>query len=156
ERLGRHREALDEARAALPMVIRAQGPRGLQVATVRTAVARVLLAQRDFGAAFEQYRELDELERATGGSEIPSVARGPTGVGIGGVLLGHPERAFVPLECALLLREGREGNPRDLADTRFALAEALWATGRGRERALSLARRAAETYASMGAVTLAE
>jgi tetratricopeptide (TPR) repeat protein len=81
-----------------------------------------------------------------------------TGQGQDLLLLGRPKEAVAPLEQAAL--ERREGTlPIEIAETRFALAQALWESG-ARPRALALAREAlevlrpdAERYGSWYAVT---
>jgi tetratricopeptide (TPR) repeat protein len=70
-------------------------------------------------------------------------------VGVGRVRMrsGHTAEALIPLERAVKIGEGRHGDPRDLADARFALAQALWtATPASRERARKLAKDARATY----------
>jgi hypothetical protein len=60
------------------------------------------------------------------------------------------EGAVAPLERAVKLGESHHCDPRDLADARFALAQALW-TGGGansaaRDRARALAKDARAVY----------
>ena len=64
--------------------------------------------------------------------------------------------AIAHLERALSIRETREGDPADRAQTQLALAEALWRANAGRLRAADLARRARDIYASMGSSKLSE
>jgi tetratricopeptide (TPR) repeat protein len=68
-------------------------------------------------------------------------------VGIGLDLLGlhRPEEAIAPLLRAVAIRE--KGEVQDLlAEARFGLARALWASKRDRARALDLARQARRAY----------
>lgn len=69
---------------------------------------------------------------------------------------GNGESARGPLERALNLRETFGAAPRDLADTRFALARALWPTPRDRTRALALATSARDAYRASYASRLPE
>jgi hypothetical protein len=64
---------------------------------------------------------------------------------------GAPERAIPRLDRALSIRTTHPGQPRDLAETRFALARALRDAGRDRERARSLATQARDGFAQSGA-----
>jgi tetratricopeptide (TPR) repeat protein len=77
-----------------------------------------------------------------------------TGLGI--ALLGEekPEQAVDPLEEALRIRVDKRFDPERLAETRFALARALWSKPAGRERARELARRALADYALVKTHTL--
>lgn len=71
-----------------------------------------------------------------------------TGLGEAQLAMGEPEAAVVTLERALRIREHGEPDPLLVADTRFALARALWeaagaASDRGRARTLAASARAA-------------
>jgi len=69
-------------------------------------------------------------------------------------------REIVRLDCseerALKIRESRETDPAKRAETRFALARALWETRRDRPRSYRLAEDARDAYlksSAKGAVT---
>ena len=76
--------------------------------------------------------------------------------GLGQTLLGlaKPGDALPLLERALTIRTTHQVDPADLADTRFALARALWiapaAQDRDRPRARTLAEQAHAAFASLG------
>jgi tetratricopeptide (TPR) repeat protein len=74
-------------------------------------------------------------------------------VNIGRTLIDwhQPAEAIAPLKRAVSIRETREDHPAKLAAAQFALARALWESGRAKGRAKSLAIEARETYASVGA-----
>jgi hypothetical protein len=80
------------------------------------------------------------------GADHPFLAYPLTGLGRALVALGRPAEARPPLERALRLRDGHEPDPTLVAETRFALAQALWATGEHR-RAVELAKTARQAYA---------
>jgi hypothetical protein len=61
---------------------------------------------------------------------------------------GDAARAVVRLGQALRLRVATLTSPFELAETRFALARALWAAGTDRARARTLARWARDGYAA--------
>ena len=69
---------------------------------------------------------------------------------LGQVLVNEerPREAIPPLEKALRVRERLERSPDDTAETRFALARALWAAGQDQGRALTLAQAARDGYHS--------
>jgi eukaryotic-like serine/threonine-protein kinase len=75
-----------------------------------------------------------------------------TGIGTTWVARGRPRLALEPLTRALALQHGDE-TADDHANAEGALAEALWAVGHDRARALTLARHARDYYAKhpMGA-----
>jgi tetratricopeptide (TPR) repeat protein len=70
----------------------------------------------------------------------------------------RPAEAARTLERALAIREQSEPNPEMVAETRFALARALWDEGVQRARALSLAGQARSAYAKtpQGAADLSD
>jgi tetratricopeptide (TPR) repeat protein len=70
---------------------------------------------------------------------------------LGQVLVNEqrPREAIPILEKALRTRERLERSPDDTAETRFALARALWGGGEDRPRALTLASAAQQGYRTM-------
>ena len=72
---------------------------------------------------------------------------------LGQVLVNEerPREAIPILEKALHVRERLERSPDDTAETRFALARALWAAGQDHGRALALARAARDGYRTVPA-----
>jgi len=80
------------------------------------------------------------------GSDHPHLAYPLTGLGVAWSKLGRFAEAVPPLERALRIRETREPNQLQVADTRFALARALWSAGGDRARAVRLAGEARAVY----------
>jgi eukaryotic-like serine/threonine-protein kinase len=70
-----------------------------------------------------------------------------TGIGVARWKQGHFAQALPPLERALRIREAHEPDAATVAETRFALARALWDEGQERARARRLAEAAGEAYA---------
>ena len=66
------------------------------------------------------------------------------------VALGRPEEAIPILERALALRETTPDVHSEIAESRFALARALWIAKADRARSLRLAKRARDAYAAIG------
>jgi len=80
------------------------------------------------------------------GADHPYLAYPLTGLGVASSKLGRFAEAVPPLERALRIREAREPNQLQVADTRLALARALWDSGGDRVRAVRLAETAGEFY----------
>jgi tetratricopeptide (TPR) repeat protein/predicted Ser/Thr protein kinase len=78
------------------------------------------------------------------GAEHPQAATDSLAQGRALMALKAPERAIPPLERALAIRERMDRGR--LAEAQFALARALWDSGRDRERALRLAADARDGY----------
>ncbi len=139
-KLGRAEEALPFLRKAVALSAGSESRGG--DAYFRHRLAAALRATGDGRAALaEDLRALAASAKAgqTGGywESWPL-----TGQGLDLLLLGRAKEAVAPLEQAV--RERREGTlPIEIAETRFALAQALWQTG-ARPRARSLARQASE------------
>ena len=69
-----------------------------------------------------------------------------TGIGVARWKQGQFAQALPPLERALRIREAQEPDAATIAETRFALARALWDEGRQRPRARALAQAAGDAY----------
>jgi tetratricopeptide (TPR) repeat protein len=82
--------------------------------------------------------------------EHPLLAYALTGVGVCQLALDAPAKAIDPLEHALKLRTGAGAEPLLGAETRFALARALWNAKRDRKRAKGLAQDARTAYVAGG------
>lgn len=67
---------------------------------------------------------------------------------------GHPKDALAALERAMKLLEGHDKDlsPAELADTRFALARALWDSGGDRAQARQHAKWPREIWAKGGPI----
>jgi hypothetical protein len=63
------------------------------------------------------------------------------------VALGRASEAIAPLERALRMRKANEPDPSLVADTRFALARALWDSDSDRARTRKLSEEARKAYA---------
>ena len=98
-------------------------------------------------------RALALRERALG-PRHPDLAGPLTGRGEALVKLGRPAEALAPLERALSLRESHEGAVQELAETRFALARALWDAHQDTARARQLAKQAGSALTQPGSEAL--
>ena len=104
----------------------------------------VALHQKRYDRAFALFGRTADIYAKALGADNPSVAFPLTALGEAYLEAGDAQHALATLERADALRQASEPNPRHKAETRFALARALWAAGRGPELAR---RRAAEARA---------
>ena len=110
----------------------------------RGEILNALGRSRDARASFEKARIVWEREL---GLDNRNLAYALTGIGVSYLSEGDASNAIVPLERAFKIREAEETDPSRRAETRFALARALWESGRDRLRARSLAEQAHDSYA---------
>jgi tetratricopeptide (TPR) repeat protein len=116
----------------------------------------VLVDQGEGALALERCNQAVAQFTAPELRDHPDLAYGLTCRGRALVAIGDAATARGVLTRALALREG-SGAPRgDLADTRFALATALWPVRAERARARDLAARAREDYDAARMTTRAE
>jgi hypothetical protein len=125
----------------------AYGPTSAVVAQTESNVGEYLVALGRPSEALPLFREALSHWESQIGSTHPFLAYPLTGLGRALTALGQPADARPPLERALRLREAHDPNLTVRAETRFALAQALWATGDHR-RAVDLAKTARQEYAN--------
>jgi serine/threonine protein kinase len=147
EALGRNQEALEHVDRSIEILENGLGAGHPDLATQlsnRGEILNALGRYRDARASFERARIVWEREL---GLDNRNLAYALTGIGISYIADGDPTSAIVPLERAFKIREERETDPARRAETRFALARALWEAGRDRGRARGLAEAARDSYA---------
>jgi serine/threonine protein kinase len=145
--LGRNQEALEHEDRSVEILQKGLGAGHPELATQlsnRGEILNALGRYRDARASFEKARIIWEREL---GLDNRNLAYALTGIGISYISEGDPGSAIVPLERAFKIREEHENDPSRRAETRFALARALWESGRDRARARALAEEAREGYA---------
>jgi tetratricopeptide (TPR) repeat protein len=123
-------------------------PDSIQLAYARSNRADVLVKLGRYQEADASYAAVLRSFRAQGRSANPETAYPLHGLGEARAGEGDLLGAIHYFEEALELRLTDSTDPVALADTQFALARALSAAGRDRERARKLATSARETYAS--------
>jgi hypothetical protein len=101
----------------------------------------------DAAGALPQHRRASEILRASEGEKSAVTAHALASEGADLVALQRWREALPLLERALGLQETAKAEPIDLAETRAALAEAVWKTGGDRARARKLAEDARATFA---------
>ncbi|HEY3360041.1 MAG TPA: serine/threonine-protein kinase [Polyangia bacterium] len=137
---GQHAEALARFVRGQAIYEKAVGPKDADFAQALASVGR---EQRCLDprspAALEAGRRAVAILEAAVGRDHPDLAAALTLVGQAQLALGAPHEAIAPLERAVPLRIKGGAAADDLAETRFALAQALWQAGRDRARAVTLA-----------------
>ena len=144
--LGRNDEALERNQQAIAILERAFGSRHPDLGThvynrgeIRLALGQTAAARLDFQRALEIWRD-----------ELP-----PThayfgfawnGLGLASLAEEHPAEAIAPLERALVVRRAHAESPDETAETMFALARALWLSGRDPARARTLATQSRDLF----------
>jgi serine/threonine protein kinase/tetratricopeptide (TPR) repeat protein len=145
--LGRNQEALEHVNRSIEILEKGLGAGHPDLATQlsnRGEILNALGRSRDARASFEKARIIWEREL---GLESRNLAYALTGIGLSYLSDADPLNAIVPLERAFKIREAQETDPSRRAETRFALARALWESARDRQRARALAEEAREGYA---------
>jgi tetratricopeptide (TPR) repeat protein len=141
---GRADAALAAHSEALALVERLFGKEHTDYGLTLHRMAEALLALgREKEALADETEALEVVDKNPGS---PAALQVLVGVGRARMRAGNAAGAVAPLERAVKLGESRAGDPRDLADARFALAQALWASPASRDRAKKLARDARATY----------
>jgi tetratricopeptide (TPR) repeat protein len=131
---------------ALAIEERAMGHAHPEVASARCSVATVKLTQGEFAAARGLAAQaLRDMEEGLG-AEHPALVEPLTILGRALIEQHTPEEAIAPLERALALPSGHFAVGDERADTKFALARALGAAERDRDRARKLAQEALAAY----------
>jgi tetratricopeptide (TPR) repeat protein len=145
---GRSADALPPLVEAQALADGAVGPDAPQAAFVRldrALVEREL--RRSADALADASRARAAMEKAFG-PDNPSRAFAWTVEGEALTDLGRADEALAPLERALAARQAHPGDPKELAETRWALARALQSAGRDAARAHRLAAQARESFAA--------
>jgi tetratricopeptide (TPR) repeat protein len=142
--LGDPAAALREDEQALQIFTHAYGPNSTQAAMALNNIGEYLSDLGRHEEALQSFRRALPIWEVLHGPRHPFVAYALTGIGRALVELGHPDAALKPLERALEIRLTQEPDAGTVAETRFALALALWRTGGDPVRAGELARRSLE------------
>jgi tetratricopeptide (TPR) repeat protein/predicted Ser/Thr protein kinase len=141
ESAGRSEEAVAAFEHAVDVARRKLGAGHPRVALVLENEGESLLSLHRDAQALAAFEEASSIWRKAGASPL-ILAWGLTGSGMALVALDRPAEAVPLLEEALMSRVDLHAGLPELADTRFTLAQALWATSKNHEHALALARQA--------------
>ncbi len=144
------RERIVRARAIFE---KAFGPDHETVATALRVLGDTYLREGRYAEGLaEEQRALGVMGKVLAPDNV-EVAAPLTGIGRAQVSLGRAAEAIPLLERALALRMGAGRDPIDAAETRFALARALWESRRDRARAWALATEARAAYGGARSAT---
>jgi tetratricopeptide (TPR) repeat protein len=149
--IGRSEEALAVSDRSLRIRERTQGSAHPRVADEYSNRAEILVRLNRPEEALSSYRRAIDIWTREFGPEHPEIAYALTGLGATLTSLGRNDDAVTALEQALTIRERREPEGENLAETEFALAKALWAAHHGSNRAIELGRRALGHYGTRAA-----
>jgi tetratricopeptide (TPR) repeat protein len=141
--LGRNEEALIRNATTLEVLERALGPRHPDVALHLFNRGEIHLALGQPQQALDDYHRALEIWKDALTPEHLYVSFALTGIGLAHLRqAGDVGEAVAPLERALAIRNAASASPGLRAETSFALARALWLTGRDHVRAVDLAEEA--------------
>ena len=145
--LNRTEEALRLNTRAYDIMVRAYGPASMEVAYALSNRGEYLITLGRPGEALEPLRRGRAVWEVQSGPQNPLLGYPLTALGRALLALARPSDALPPLERALRLREPGEEDPLLVAETRFALARALWDADRDHTRAVMLAKKACAAFA---------
>jgi serine/threonine protein kinase/tetratricopeptide (TPR) repeat protein len=151
--MGRYQEALQHTDRALSILKKRLGAQHPDVAMELNNRGEDLNGIGRYAEARLSFEEARRIwERELGSANI-NLAYALTGIGLSRLGESDPDEAIPPLERALRLRESKQVDPAERAETYFALARALWESGRDRIRARTLAAMARSAYAQAASNT---
>src|SRR6185295_5051738 len=138
---GDYRGALEAATKAVKIARERVGTESLKLGDSLDTMATVFLMDRHPAEALDRVEEAARIKAKAAGSDSQDVAYSLDGVGQALMALGRPKEALPLLEKASKILAGG-GDPENLAETQFHLAQALVATRADPSRARSLALQA--------------
>jgi tetratricopeptide (TPR) repeat protein/predicted Ser/Thr protein kinase len=144
---GRYDEALVYDRRALAIAEKTKGADHPDVGVALNNIADVLRLQHKHDEALASYRRALAIWQNKLAADHPFFATTLTGIGETELDRRQPVPALTSLERALPIAEKHPDDLIALAETRFALARAMWDAARDRSRALTLANAARNAYA---------
>jgi tetratricopeptide (TPR) repeat protein/predicted Ser/Thr protein kinase len=145
--LGRNEEALPLIKRAHDIYVRAYGPASSEASYALGNYGEYLVGLGRPAEALEPLRQGLAGWEAHLGPDHQFLGYPLTALGRALLALERPHDALPPLERALRLREAAEPDLLLVAETRFALARALWDADTDRARARALAKKARNAYA---------
>jgi tetratricopeptide (TPR) repeat protein len=149
---GKLGEAAETNRRSLAILEKKGAGRDPNIGVLLSRLAEISEEQGRWAEALAYYRRVKENYEAALGPDHPDLADPLTGMARAELELGGADRVIAPLEDALKRRLSVAASidPILVADTRFALARALWKSGRDRPRARALAGEALAGLATGG------
>jgi len=148
--LGRNLESLEHINRAILLLEQGLGSGHPALAVQFNNRGEVLNAIGRPSEALQSFERARIIWEREVGGEARFLAYGLTGIGVSYLAEGRPASALVPLERAFRIREAQETDEARRAETKYALARALWESNRDRARARLLAEQAQRSYAKLG------
>jgi serine/threonine-protein kinase len=148
--LGRNPEALEHVNRAIVLLEQGLGSGHPALAVQLNNRGEILNAIGRPSEALQSFERARVIWEREVGVEARFLAYGLTGIGVSYLAEGRPTSALVPLERAFRIREAQETDEARRAETKYALARALWESNRDRGRARFLAEQAQASYAKLG------
>ena len=139
-------DALAENERAHTLFQRAYGENSPWLAKILSNRGEYLVAAGRPSEAIAPFKDALARWQSQLGSEHQFLGYPPTGIGLAYWKSGRPREGLPSLERALRIREAHEHDPATVAETRFALARALWDAGGDRDRARRLAEASRDVY----------
>lgn len=153
-KLGKHAEAEPLLQGASEVFAAKEGSETIDAAMALYEQAELQRRRKRLGEAIATYRRSLAIVAATMGKGFRGAGHVLTGLGLTYLAQRRYAEAATALQRALTLREGDRIGPEKLAETRFALAQALYAIG-DKPRAVALARAARDDYGRASVVNAA-
>jgi tetratricopeptide (TPR) repeat protein len=144
--LGRPAEALKMHERALRVMRLALGEAHPRLGVQLSNRGEILVALKRFPEALKAYAEALEILEHEFPPTNRHTAEALTGLGVSLLGLDRVSEAIAPLERAVAIRSAGDSDAARTAESRFALARALWLGNREHAHALALARSALKDY----------
>ncbi len=144
--MGRNDEALSHTDRAIAILEKKLGSGHPALARLLYNRGEMLNANHKFQEARATYQRAITIWERELGMDAEILAYPWTGVGVSFLGEHNPSGALAPLERALKIRTGQTVDATDRAETLFALARALWDSGREQTGARRLAEEARTIY----------
>jgi tetratricopeptide (TPR) repeat protein len=139
---GKEAEAAMYFERALSIRRKTLGPKHPTLANSLINLSQILVHQGRYAEALPRLEEAVDIRESALGPNHPDLAVALISLAEGLVWADRPGEAVSYAERAVAVRENVSGDSTILAMARFALAQALWASGKDRPRAIVLAKRA--------------
>jgi eukaryotic-like serine/threonine-protein kinase len=143
-------EAMETQERALQIRSKTVGPKHPATADSHASIGEILATQGKVAEALGHYEKALAIVETSLSEDHPRLATALIRVASTKTELGRPREALQDLERALEIVESKEGDPRQVAEVKFHLADALWQAGRDRHRARALAAQSEAIYADQG------
>ena len=143
---GEYEKALGYHRKALAIRENALGGEHPNVAWSLDNIGKALQTKREYKESLEYYMKSKKIYENAFGLEHPFLAWPLNGIGSVFVSLGKPNQALESLERLVSICKRKICEPESYGRGLFALARALVATNRNKDRAIKLAKQAREVF----------